>query len=87
MTGVGIILKDLFIPPQNLKTQIEEDLVYLPKISYHLNMSAYFKTQFNYNNNEVDRLNNENRPDKRTEFKISKDPRGKRTAVRDSTRM
>ena len=47
-------------------------------------MSAYFKTQFDYNN-QVDRLNNENRPDKHTEFKISKDPRGKRTAVRDLT--
>ena len=87
MTRVGIILKGLFIPPQNLKTQIEEGLVYLPNISYHLNMSAYFKTQFNYNNNQVDRLNNENRPDKHTEFKISKDPRGKRTAVHDLTRM
>lgn len=84
MTRVGIILKGLFIPPQNLKTQIEKGLVYLPNIFYHLNMSAYFKTQFDYNN-QVDRLNNENRPDKHTEFKISKDPRGKRTAVRDLT--
>lgn len=40
----GNYLKSLFIPPQNLKTQIEEGLVYLPNISYHLNMSAYFKT-------------------------------------------
>ena len=84
MAGVGIILKGLLIPPQDLKTQIEPGVFYLLNISYHLNMNAYFKTQLddNNNNNKVGRLNNEKtEQDKHKGFKISKDPMGKRTTM------
>lgn len=81
--GVGIILKGLFIPPQNLKTQIEPGLFYLLNIFYHLNMNAYFKTQLDDNNNNKEgRLNNEKTEQHNHKgFKISKDPLGKRTIM------
>ena len=65
MARVEIILKGLFVLPQNLKTQTEVGSVYLlNNIYYSLNMSAYSKTRFD-DNNKLGRLNND-KPSKRS---------------------